>query len=172
MKLFFHTILFLVVAASVHAADPVEFSVGSFTFERPQGWGWVVPTSSMRKAQLSITAAGESAPGEVTFFHFGAGQGGGVQANVTRWVGQFQDGTSDTRTESVGKTTVTFVEAAGTFASGMPGGALTPMKDYAMRGAILENPEGDVYIKLTGPAGLVKGAEPAFAKMVKGAAAR
>ena len=171
MKLFFHTVLFLVLAASVHAADPVEFSVGSFTFERPEGWGWVVPASAMRKAQLSITAAGESAPGEVTFFHFGAGQGGGVQANVTRWLGQFQDGTSDTQAESVGKTKVTFVQAAGTFSSGMPGGALTPMPGYAMRGAILENPEGDVYIKLTGPVGVVKAAEAAFEKMVKGAAA-
>jgi len=172
MKLFFRTVLFFVVSASLHAADPVEFSVGNFSFERPKGWGWVVPTAAMRKAQLSVPGVGESAPGEVTFFHFGAGQGGGVQANVTRWLGQFQDGSSGTRTESVGKTTVTFVQATGTFSSGMPGGVLTPMTGYAMRGAILENPQGDIYIKLTGPVAVVKAAEAAFEEMVKAAAAR
>lgn len=126
----------------------------------------------MRKAQLSLPKLGESAAGEVTFFHFGAGQGGGVQANVNRWLGQFQDGTSDTRSETVGKTAVTFVKASGTFLSGMPGGATTPMTDYAMRGAILESPQGDIYIKMTGPDAAVKGAEAAFEKMVKAAASR
>jgi hypothetical protein len=127
----------------------------------------------MRKAQLSVPGAGAEVPGEVTFFHFGAGQGGGVQANVDRWLGQFQDGTSDSRTETVGKTTVTFVRAAGTFSSGMPGGPTTPMKDYAMRGAILENAaEGDVYLKMTGPEPVVKAAEETFEKMVKAAASR
>ncbi|HRJ72891.1 MAG TPA: hypothetical protein PLS03_11755 [Terrimicrobiaceae bacterium] len=162
-------LFFFAVAASAWAADPVEFSVGTFHFDRPEGWAWVTPSSPMRKAQLATPGDG-SVPGEVTFFHFGPGEGGGVQANVDRWLGQFSDGTSDTKTEQVGKTSVTFVQAAGTFASGMPGGPTTPKTAYAMRGAILQSAGGDVYVKLTGPEAVVKAAEGAFEKMVRSAA--
>jgi hypothetical protein len=165
-------VLTMVFAAAANAADPVEFSVGSFTFARPDGWDWAVPSSPMRKAQLSVPGKGGGSPAEVTFFHFGAGQGGSVQANVDRWFKQFSDGYTDARTEQAGKTTITFVKAEGTFASGMPGGPTTPMKDFALRGAILESPSGDVYVKMTGPKTIVKEAVPALEKMVRDAASR
>lgn len=161
-------IFLLVPFAVLFAAEPVEFTVGSLTFQRPEGWAWITPSSPMRKAQLAVSGAEGSA--EVTFFHFGAGQGGSVQANVARWIGQFQDGTSDTKTEPVGKLEVTFVKAAGTFLSGMPGGPTTPQPGYAMRGAILPAAGGDVYVKMTGPEAVVKSAEGAFEKMVHEAA--
>lgn len=165
----FPKILFAIVvlAGAAHAADPVEFKVGAFTFGRPDGWQWIVPSSPMRKAQLGIPEGGD-----VTFFHFGPGQGGGVKPNVDRWLAQFQKPVSSTRSEKVGSTNVTFVEAVGTFSSGMPGGPTTPMEGYALRGAILENAQGDVFVKLTGPEALVKTATPAFEKMVRDAAAK
>jgi len=153
-------------------ADPIEFGVGSFTFSRPEGWQWIIPSSSMRKAQLSIPGGSEGDPGEVTFFHFGQGQGGGVQANVDRWFGQFQNSKTHQSVETIGSTKVTFVDASGTFLSGMPGTPPTPKADYALRGAILESPSGDVFVKLTGPASLVSGAEKAFRSMIAGAASR
>ena len=108
----------------------------------------------------------------MTFFHFGAGQGGTVQANVDRWFKQFSNGSTEARAERVGNTTVTFVKAFGTFSSGMPGGPMTPLKDYALNGAILESPGGDVYVKMTGPQAVVKRAEPALDKMIREAASR
>jgi hypothetical protein len=162
----------IVFASAVNAADPTEFTVGSFVFARPETWGWVVPTSPMRKAQLTVPALDGSAPAEVTFFHFGAGQGGSVQANVDRWFKQFSNGYTDVKTERVGNTTVTFVKAFGTFSSGMPGGPTTPLKEYALRGAILESPAGDVYVKMTGPQAVVKLAEPSIEKMIREAASR
>jgi hypothetical protein len=165
-------VLSFIVAAMARAADPVEFTVGGFVFARPETWGWIVPTSPMRKAQLSVPAQQGNVGADVTFFHFGQGQGGSVQANVDRWFKQFSDGHTDAGTERVGKTTVTFVKADGTFSSGMPGGATTPLKNYAMRGAILQNPAGDVYIKMTGSRAVVESAEPAFEKMVRSAASR
>ena len=160
---------------STQAADPIEFSVGAFQFERPEGWQWVVPTSSMRKAELAVpNPDGEAA--QVTFFHFGAGQGGGVQANVQRWFSQFQGTPEQIQAKlaesQVGQTKVTFVAAQGVFNSGMPGGPTTPMSDYALRGAILENANGDVFVKMTGPRALVEAAEPAFAAMIQTAAGR
>lgn len=162
----------MALGSTAKAADPVEFTVGSFTFARPEGWEWVRPTSPMRKAQLAVPGKDGGSPAEVTFFHFGAGQGGSVQANVDRWFKQFSDGYTDAKTEHVGQTTVTFVKAEGTFASGMPGGPTTPMKDYALRGAILESKSGDVYVKMTGPKAIVKEAAPALEKMVRQAASR
>jgi len=161
------------LALSVHvtrAADPVEFGVGAFLFERPDGWQWIVPSSPMRKAQLNVP--GEGAPAEVTFFHFGAGQGGGIPANVDRWFGQFQDAKTSQTLEKFGKTTVTIVRASGTFQSGMPGGQTTPMPGYALLGAILESPGGDVFVKMTGPAATVEAAGDSFLQMLKAAATR
>lgn len=158
--------------ATTFAAAPVSFGVGEFSFERPEGWEWIVPSSTMRRAQLNVPNPAGGDVAEVTFFHFGAGQGGGVQANVDRWFGQFQGGTTGQKVETVGATRVTFVEATGTFASGMPGGPLTPKEGYALRGAILENPKGDVFVKMTGPADIVTGADAAFRQMVVTAASR
>lgn len=171
MKILFSSLLTLLAWGTLRAADPVQFSVGDFQFDRPDGWAWVPVTSSMRKAELSVPGP-EGVPAEVTFFHFGPGQGGGVEANIQRWFGQFQDGYTDTRKETYGGTPVTLVSASGTFASGMPGGPTTSKPGYALRGAILEHAEGNVFVKMTGPEATVKAAEGAFEKMVKTAAAR
>lgn len=158
-------------ALTVRAADPVEFSVGEFTFDRPEGWGWVVPGSPMRKAQLAVPGEGE-----VTFFFFGPGQGGSVEQNIQRWVNQFAGGAEKSRAlqreETIGETKVTFVTAEGTFESGMPGGPTTPMADYGLHGAILESEGGNVFVKMTGPASAVQSATPAFEKMIGDAARR
>lgn len=156
---------------AVRAADPVEFSVGEFTFDRPEAWGWVVPGSPMRKAQLAVPGEGD-----VTFFFFGPGQGGSVEQNIQRWVGQFDGGAEATqamrREETFGDTKVSFVTAEGTFQSGMPGGPTTPLADYGLHGAILESKAGDVFVKMTGPAAAVREATAAFEKMIEDAAGR
>lgn len=171
MKILFSCLIAVLALGTLRAADPVQFSVGDFNFDRPEGWAWIPPTSAMRKAQLSIPGS-EGKTADVTFFHFGPGQGGGVQANVQRWFGQFKDGYTDTKVEKYGKTPVTMVTASGTFSSGMPGGPTTPQTGYALRGAILESAGGDVFIKMTGPEATVKAAETAFGEMVKSAASR
>ena len=172
MRLLRSLVVFMVFAAAANAAGPVEFTVGSFTFARPESWEWVVADFADAKSTTLGAWEVRQSTAEVTFFHFGAGQGGSVQANVDRWFKQFSDGYTDAKSEQAGSTTITFVKAEGTFASGMPGGPTTPMKDYAMRGAILESSSGDVYVKMTGPKDLVKGAAPALEKMVREAAAR
>jgi hypothetical protein len=106
-------VVFMVFTAAATAAGPVEFTVGGFTFARPESWEWVAPTSPMRKAQLSVPGKSGVPPAEVTFFHFGAGQGGSVQANVDRWFKQFSDGYTDAKSEQAGSTTITFVKAGG-----------------------------------------------------------
>jgi hypothetical protein len=52
----------------------------------------------------------------------------------------------------------------------MPGSPASPLNGYALFGAILENPNGDVYVKMTGPEAVVKSASEAFKRMVLEAA--
>ena len=142
-------------------------------FTRPAGWEWVEVTSSMRKAQLKVADTKTKTSAEVIFFHFGPGPAGGTKANVDRWLGQFQEPrdkiNAKTEDVTVGKHKVTYVQAEGTYKSGMPGGPQTPMPDYALIGAIIEASEGSVFVRLTGPKTLAQASLADFKKMVEGA---
>lgn len=154
------------------AEAPATFAVSELNFTRPAKWEWVAIQPSMRKAQLKVpNASGD--PGEVIFFHFGPNNGGGTQANVERWWHQFQGSKEETkaRTEEgkAGNAKVTYVFAEGTYMSGMPGGAATPKAGYALAGAIIEDPAGNVFVKYTGPKALVQGSVADFKKLVESA---
>src|SRR3977135_1477896 len=144
--------------------------VEAFTFAVPEGWRPVTPSSPMRKAQLEIARGPEKA--EVTFFHFGADQGGSAEDNVARWYAQFPGSEKNRITEhlQIGSVKITFARTDGTFSSGMPGGPTTPMEGYALCGAILESASGNVFVKMTGPTAVVKASTEAFKKMVSEAA--
>jgi hypothetical protein len=172
MKSYLSTILALAFAVTAIAAEsPATFKVSEFSFKRPEAWTWVETASPMRKAQLKVGEGKNAA--EVVFFHFGASNGGGVEANVNRWFGQFQEPREkiNARSEAVtiGKHKVTFVRAEGTFLSGMPGGAQTPQPGYALLGGIIESEQGSVFVKMTGPAATVKSADADFRKMIDSA---
>jgi hypothetical protein len=161
------------IIAAFAADAPATFKVSEFTFTRPATWEWVATASPMRKAQLKVNDAQKKDAAEVVFFHFGPSNGGGVKANVDRWYGQFQGSREKIGAKSeeakIGKHKVTFVQAEGTYLSGMPGGAQTPQPGSALRGAIIESPEGDVFVKMTGPAALVKSTEGEFRKLIESA---
>ena len=166
-------LIVLTGCAAGAAEAPANFKVSTFTFQRPAKWEWIVTASPMRKAQLKVSGADKTNAAEVVFYHFGPGNGGGVQANVDRWFTQFQEpreklGAKSEETK-IGKTKVTFVRAEGTFLSGMPGGARTAQPGTALRGAILESKGGDVFVKMTGPAALVKSSEDDFRKLIESA---
>ena len=168
MRTAFFAAIFSLLIALAAQAEPVK--VGAFTFSAPEGWKTVTPSSAMRKAQLEIAQGSEKA--EVTFFQFGAGEGGNAADNVARWFAQFPGSEAKRKTETVqaGSAKITFAVTEGTFSSGMPGGPTTPMTGYALCGAILESPDGNVFIKMTGPEAIVKASSDAFKKMVSEAA--
>jgi hypothetical protein len=163
-------VLALLVSVSVQSADDRKtFPVAGLSFNKPATWKWVDIQPGMRAAQLEIAGEGGK-KGEVVFFHFPGG-GGGVQANVDRWLGMFEEGKDkiNARTDKVKKEkgTVTYVQAEGTYLSGMPGGPKTPQPGTMLQGAIVETPAANVFIRLTGPAALVKSAQADFRKMVE-----
>ena len=164
-----HLLPALLLATLAHAEDPATFPVGALTFTRPADWKWVAVTSPMRKAQLQVPGAAADQAADVTFFFFGETNGGGVDANVQRWLKQFdaKEGAGKTSEEQLAGLKVHLVSTEGTFSSGMPGGPTTPQANYALLGAIIEHPEGFVFVKMTGPAATVTAAREKFLELLK-----
>lgn len=164
--------VWLAIIASATAAEaPKTFKVGEFSFARPATWDWVEVTSAMRKAQLKVPGK-DSKNADVIFFYFGEGSGGGTKANVDRWLGQFEEGrdkiNAKVEEQKANNRAITYVQAEGTYKSGMPGGPTTPQPNTMLLGAIVESAQGNVFIRMTGPAELVKSARDDFKKMVEG----
>jgi hypothetical protein len=161
------------VAAAVAADAPAKFTVSEFVFTRPADWQWIEVNSVMRKAQLKIVDADKKDSAEVIFFFFGEGGGGLTKANIDRWLSQFEEPrdklNSKVEEVAIAQRKVTYVQAEGTYLSGMPGGAKTPQPNTMLLGAIIESDQGNVFIRLTGPIKLAKASQPALRKMVEGA---
>lgn len=145
---------------------------GGLTWEAPAPFVRRAPKSSMRAAEYGVKGAPAA---ELGVFYFGADQGGSVEANMTRWIGQFTqaDGseTQAKRSESTyNGVQVSLVEATGMFAGGMamPGAPQpTALPDAMLLGAIAKGPEGSVFFKFTGPRDAVEGSRAGFEAMLK-----
>ena len=153
-----------------HAREAPSSGAG-LAWETPKGWEAAPAASSMRLATYRLPLApGDSDAPELGVFYFGPGQGGSVESNVARWMAQVapEKGSKprDPRRETVHGIVVTRVEAAGTYASGMPGGPTTPKSGWILLGAIAEGPQGDVFFKLTGPRKSVERSRAGFDALV------
>ncbi len=161
-------------AATPTAAVPTEApSAGGLTWTDEKPLVRRAPKNSMRAAEYGVEGD-ESA--ELSIFYFGPDQGGVVEPNITRWLGQLKqpDGSDTTQKakrseKKVSDIKVSLVEAQGTFAAGMgmPGSpAAEPLPDAMLLGAIAEGQKGSVFFKLIGPREAVERARPAFQAMV------
>jgi hypothetical protein len=124
----------------------------------------------MRVATYSIPPVGGDTEGaECAVYYFGANQGGGVDANFERWIGQFQPATSSRRsTRQVNGLEVSLLDASGTYTS--PGGPMMQSQGnkpgWRLLGAIVVGPQGAVFFKLTGPAKTVAVASASFDELI------
>ena len=142
---------------------------GTLTFTAPGEWKARPPASSMRVAEFVVPRAqGDSEDGEVIVYYFG-GTGGSVEANVRRWIGQFEQqagapADGKRMTFSVGDLKVTTVDVSGTYiAEVRPGSTERHNKpNFRMRAAVVETPRGPYFVKFTGPAKTVTAASSAF----------
>jgi hypothetical protein len=165
-------LLALLLALPATAGDR-QVTVGGLDFAVPPGWVVAAPDSPMRKAELRVPGALGGPEGLVTFFHFGAGQGGSAADNIARWERQFTEAPAETgartEVETIGGRQVHWFRAAGTYLAGMPGGPRAPRPDHALLGAVLEGPEGNVFVRLVAPRSLADHAGPAWRRMIAGA---
>lgn len=145
-------------------------SAGGLSWTAPAGWK-ADAARPMRAATYKLPAAkGDPEDAECAVFYFGQGQGGGVDANVQRWVGQFEGAKTPApkKEKAPAGFDVTSLEVEGTYTGGGgPMGPKTSKAGYKLLGAIVEGPEGAIFFKLTGPAKTVEAARADFSKMVK-----
>ena len=146
------TLLAVVLVASIPGI------LGGLGYDAPAEWTSKPSPSSMRVAQWELS--GDDAPAEVVIFYFGEGGGGGVDANLDRWFGQFEqpDGSSTrekaTITErSVNGLELTIVDMRGTFVAPVRPGA--PQRNHRlghrMIAAVVEGGTGPWYVRVLGP---------------------
>jgi hypothetical protein len=93
--------------------------------------------------------------------------GGTTDANIQRWVGQFDDVGREVHAEkTVHGVRVVSVDVAGTYVGGGMGGRTESLRNWAMVGAVLESRSPSYFFKMTGPAAAVRAALPAFDRLV------
>lgn len=141
--------------------------LGGAVLDAPETWDFAAPSSSMRLAEATIPGPG--GPALLTVFFFGEGGGGGVDANLARWVGQVETDSQPERGElTVGDFTITTVAVDGTLLpSGMGSGPAAPVPGSSLVGAVIEGPGGPWFLKVTGPEETVHGAREAFDRMLR-----
>ncbi len=134
----------------------------------PAGWQETPVSSSMRIAQGEIQGTGGTA--EFAVFFFGPGQGGGVEANLDRWIGQVEPAAPPQRESfEANGLPVTWVDVAGTLKpSGMGMGPTAPQPGGRLFGAVVEGPGGPWFFKVMGPDATLGAEREKFLAMLKG----
>jgi len=154
--------------------DPAKMKLagGKLEMTAPAKWQRKQPRTRIVEHEFAIGASkGDSADGRLTVM----GAGGGVQANIDRWFGQFTqpDGGSTRERAKVKKTQVGgqdihLVDISGTFRDQR--GPVAPAVErpkYRMLAAIIETKSaGDYFIKFYGPQQTVADNEKAFLEMI------
>lgn len=139
----------------------LQQSAPTLKFTAPSGWVEEKASSTMRLAQYKLpkeTSDAEDA--SLVLYYFGQSGGGGISANLERWIGQMKqpDG-SDSKDKAkqdaltVNGLKVTTIDLAGTYtAETAPGsGQFLNNANYRLRAAVIETPKGSYYLKLVGP---------------------
>ena len=144
--------------------------VAGLHFTLPETFRSEPPASEMRLFQAAI--AGDAGPAELVLFHFGAGQGGTVEANFERWLSQFEraPGAEPERGRiAADGLDVQWIAVAGTLLpSGMGMGPTTPQPGSRLLGAVVEGDGGPWFFKMTGPDATVAAAREPFLALLRG----
>lgn len=161
--------LLLLCFATVMSAE----SVAGLQWTAPSNWK-NEGSRPMRAATYHVPlAANDLDSAECVVYFFGNGQGGSVEANIERWKGQFAQTGGKPGDAKVGKRVihglpVTTIDISGEY-SGM-GGPMAAQKTvkqgYRLLGAIVEGPEGNVFLKFTGPAKTVAANQQKFERLL------
>jgi hypothetical protein len=130
----------------------------------------------MRLAQWILPGEGEAEPAELVIFFFGPGGGGGVDANLERWMSQFAqpDGSptrdrADVHKLDVHGLALTVLDVQGTYVAAVRPGASERRDepDYRLIAAVVEGEGGPWFIRLLGPAASVEQHRASFDAFLK-----
>jgi len=142
------------------------------------GIQWTAPAGWKAEAERPMRLATYTLAlgADCVFYFFGTGQGGSVEANLGRWIGQFlqADGKASKAAAKIAKRTihgwpVTTLDVSGAYTGmgdPMAKAGEPPVPGYRMLAAIVEGPQGSVFIKCIGPAKTIDANQAAFDKML------
>ncbi len=140
-------------------------------FEVPISWNPTAPRSKIRAAQITIP--GDAGDAELAVFHFGEGQGGPVEDNLIRWIGQIEMPAGEEAKREFfenGPFAVTALSARGTLKAGQMGmGPSEPQGNSMLLAAVVEGPGGPWFFKATGPEKTLAAQRDAFLAALKSA---
>lgn len=146
---------------SSHGSAPAaDHEDPSLVWKMPAAWEDAPNASSMRLATYRVPGGAEVAVSRA---------GGNTEANIQRWVGQFDPLGHEARAEKTSHGVhVVIVELTGTYiGGGMAMGAVAEARpDWAMVAAIAQGPGLPYFFKMTGPAAAVRAARGAFDRLV------
>lgn len=171
------TLVWLATSLAVAAGEaPREIALadGALTITSPAGWKSVEPANRIIEHELAVPAPDGKADDAARLTVMAAG--GSVEANVARWVGQFQgtEGGADRAAAKTEKIEVngmptTIVDLAGTYVDSPQGpfGPKVERPEHRLVGAIVETKgEGVYFFKLIGPEKTVAAGAEKFREMV------
>ena len=142
---------------------------GSLNFDVPASWVKEPPANQMRLGQASIP--GPAGPGELVVFYFGPGGGGGVDANIQRWIDQMEPAAGSNPKPATFETNgyrVTWIDVPGTLkASNMGMGPSVEVPNARLLGAVVEGTGGPWFFKATGPDATLAAERENFLKMLR-----
>jgi hypothetical protein len=144
----------------------------------PAGMVGETPANTMRIAQYRLPSETEGTKdGELGVFYFGAGAGGGTEANLARWAGQFKqpDGSDPMKRAEVahlsasGGLRATTISLSGHYvSSGMGSGPSYDEPGWKLYGAVVEGPGGPWFFKAVGPESVINAWQPRLQTMIQG----
>jgi hypothetical protein len=151
--------------SSSKKSEPYDVTVAGFRYTVPADWEEQPPKSQFVLGEFAIP--GEGGTARLTL----SSAGGGIEANVERWRGQFKPGPNDPAPQ---ESEITFdgkpgtlVELAGSYTDMFGGGA--PSNNWQMLGVAVPMGPTNYFIKLTGPASTVTPRRDEFLKFVESA---
>jgi hypothetical protein len=140
----------------------------------PAGWTSQSPRP-MRAATYTVAAVtGDAMDAECGVYFFGPGQGGSIDANISRWKGQFTGpggapAKSQIANRRVHDLAMTTIDVSGAY-SGLGGPmavATKAVEGYRLLGAIIEAPGGNIFVKFTGPAKTIAANQQKFEQLLE-----
>lgn len=167
-------VLAVLAGQSDAQAEEVKLAEGKLTMAAPESWEKKEPRTRIVEVEYAVPAKeAKTDAARLTMM----ASGGGVQANIDRWYGQFEQ-PNNKATKDVAKVEklelsglpVHVVDITGKFKD-QPRGPFGPTvvkENYRMLGAIIEtNNAGTYYVKLYGPAETVHENEKEFMGLIK-----
>lgn len=162
--------------AAQEKANTAEIGLaeGKLQLTAPKTWVRKQPKTRIVEHEFAVPAAeGDSTEGRFTVM----AAGGGVDANIDRWLGQFTqpDGSSTKEKAKIQKMQINgmevhYVDISGNFKD-QPGpfAPAVNRENYRMLGAIIVTEKSGMhFLKLYGPKGTIGGQEQAFKDMLNG----